>query len=1087
MNFQHDIFISYRRIDGTPFAKRLRELLLIYRLPKALRQGNKRKKLSIYLDQVYEQATANFFNDTILPELKQSAQLVVIQTPAANQEHPNLPALPGTEGRNWVEREINAFRALAQGEQVSVALAIGDISDPLSADLHRQLPNIVRIRVDRLGPLWRFWPPARSRAIKDVLPLIAKLYNVSSEQMPKLHREEERRASTRRRLLTGLSATIGLLLSILTVWALSGQVSARRAEWRANSNWIKSRVSLADSLATRAQIARKSGELFSALHLVAKARRTALTPLAVAETLAIQDSRFVFSTSLAQEQAWSILFRPKSNQLLIGQLDGTVQLFHPPDTTGKVILRGKGIPVADLAFDSSSERLVVARSSPSGAAWNFQSTSTPNNDLHLLTLDQAGNLSAQTELTIPDPMAPVISVAISSASSRLVLATTSGIFLRSASGEYTPLPNPPERPATVSVTQDGHYASASSIYGDLLVWDLDAQTNVLTSRSIRPSDMFPYNDFRPAFHPHEARVATGSFDGSVRIWDFLNKDKTPTLLDVHDAAVTSVQWSPDGEHLFSGAFDGTVAYSQVTQAKTLSRILATPPGLPAATMNMAVSDDGSWLATSNGVPVGNSADNTPWLYGTIRLWEQIASPQVSTFETPVFDVFYDNEANPLLLRNRSYLALEKNTGKQIPLCVKGKPWTPISVARRLRKPVSFLSLNEREFSQSIADLLANQSLNRNQFIIGAIATDSRFRRLVTVGAHTVEGGLKLTDVIVVVCDQLNNTVFAELKVPISDPGALGPIAVSPDGTTAYIAVGKRLGSGSGGGQSSAVYSWQEGLSSMTLFDEWHGHDISSIALDDISQHLAISDTNGVVRIIDLQTRLNAEFEPALCCAPALLVALPQGRGFLRATLSEIGSLSLVNGQIQSHTEPQGILFSPTATAVSPDGSILLVGQKNGLIGLWQTNDLTKISEIRAQLGPVLAVRVAPDGNTMTSLSYDSMKSHGSRFPLNQKTLERVTRLLISNGEIQPLSQIQERDLLSALPSLPIAQNTDKIAAEFWRIMRTNRFSRQKPANWIQWLSTFEELQLDTPIKAWIQRNPTHPLKDILPTLSTLPD
>jgi WD40 repeat protein len=60
-----------------------------------------------------------------------------------------------------------------------------------------------------------------------------------------------------------------------------------------------------------------------------------------------------------------------------------------------------------------------------------------------------------------------------------------------------------------------------------------------------------------AFHPDGQRLATGSADQTIRIWD-CETWRTLAVLEGHSDYVWSLAWSPEGRRLVSGSGDQTV-------------------------------------------------------------------------------------------------------------------------------------------------------------------------------------------------------------------------------------------------------------------------------------------------------------------------------------------------------------------------------------------------------------------------------------------------------------------------------------------------------------------------------------------------
>ncbi len=119
-----------------------------------------------------------------------------------------------------------------------------------------------------------------------------------------------------------------------------------------------------------------------------------------------------------------------------------------------------------------------------------------------------------------------------------------------------------------------------------------------------------------AFSPDEHRLATGSWDGVVKMWDVANG----TLLWTSPAvdAIMQLAWSPDGRTLASAGTDGQVRLWNPTSG-TLLQILTEHAG---PVLQVVWSPNGKLLASA-----GEDAQ--------IRLWETTGDDSVPLKPTPV--------------------------------------------------------------------------------------------------------------------------------------------------------------------------------------------------------------------------------------------------------------------------------------------------------------------------------------------------------------------------------------------------------------------------------------------------------------------
>jgi WD40 repeat protein len=98
-----------------------------------------------------------------------------------------------------------------------------------------------------------------------------------------------------------------------------------------------------------------------------------------------------------------------------------------------------------------------------------------------------------------------------------------------------------------------------------------------------------------AWSPDGARLASGSLDTTVQVWDALT-GAHPLVYRGHRRPVNAVAWAPDGERVASASLDGTV---QIWQASTGER-LALQQRLAPGVTTLAWSPDGSRLAFDGG-------------------------------------------------------------------------------------------------------------------------------------------------------------------------------------------------------------------------------------------------------------------------------------------------------------------------------------------------------------------------------------------------------------------------------------------------------------------------------------------------------
>ncbi|GGN47191.1 nSTAND1 domain-containing NTPase [Streptomyces fuscichromogenes] len=150
---------------------------------------------------------------------------------------------------------------------------------------------------------------------------------------------------------------------------------------------------------------------------------------------------------------------------------------------------------------------------------------------------------------------------------------------------------------SVAFSPDGRTLATGSTDGTARLWDVATGKPRTTLRGHRGEV------WSVAFSPDGRTLATGGTDDTARLWDVAT-GKNSAVLKGHTDQVNSVAFSPDGRTLATGSADNTARLWDVPTGKPRGRLI----GHSDWVYSVAFSPDGRTLATG-------SADNTA------RLWD----------------------------------------------------------------------------------------------------------------------------------------------------------------------------------------------------------------------------------------------------------------------------------------------------------------------------------------------------------------------------------------------------------------------------------------------------------------------------------
>ena len=491
--------------------------------------------------------------------------------------------------------------------------------------------------------------------------------------------------------------------------------------------------------------------------------------------------------------------------------------------------------------------------------------------------------------------------------------------------------------SSIAFNPDGSRLASGSRDGTIRLWNAATGKHLATLRG--------HTDYiySIAFSPDGSRLASGSGDDTIRLWDATTSEHLSTL-EGHTDVVYRIAFSPDGSRLASGSLDSTIRLWDGVSGE----LMATLRGHTKYVLSIAFSPDGSRLASMSG-------DRT------IRLWDGTTGEHLSTLGGhgySVNSVAFSPDGSRLASGNSDDTIRLWNaaTGKHLST-LEGHTDSVSSVAFSpdgSRLASGSLDSTIRLWDGVSGELMA--TLEGHTSSVYRIAFSPNGSRLASVSE---EKTIRLWD-------GVSGAHLATLERHTDDvivAGIVRDIVFSPDGTTLASVSPYRT-----------IRLWDIDLI-RPLVSQGHTGSVNSVSFSPDGQMLASGSDDRTIHLWEVSTGIALRIFTGHTGSVNSVSFSPDGQTLVSGSSDETIRLwDVTTGNLlatlKRHTG------SVNSVSFSPDGQMLASGSSDGTVRLWDTATGAYKQTLNSEHTVVYSIAFSPDGRTLVSGGRDGSYDQG---------------------------------------------------------------------------------------------------------------